>query len=88
MVFLKGVTTMSKQRAVTFQKALDIIESLPECQQESLIDIVQHRLIERRRDLIAKNIRKAKDEYRRGAVKKGSIDDLMRDLQNENDNLG
>lgn len=79
---------MSKQRAVTFQKALDIIESLPECQQESLIDIVQHRLIERRRDLIAKNIRKAKDEYKRGAVKKGSIDDLMRDLQNENDNLG
>ncbi len=79
---------MSKQRAVTFQKALDIIESLPECQQESLIDIVQHRLIERRRDLIAKNIRKAKEEYRLGEVKKGSIDDLMRDLQNENDNLG
>lgn len=79
---------MSKQHKVTFQDALDVIESLPISQQESLIDIVQRRLIEQRRDLIAKNIRKAKEEYRRGDVKKGSIDDLMRDLQNENDNLG
>ncbi len=67
---------MAKQRAVTFQKALDIIESLPEYQQENLIDIVQRRLIERKRDLIVKNIRKAKEEYRRVEVKKGSIDDL------------
>lgn len=79
---------MSKQHKVTFQDALDVIESLPANQQENLIDIVRHRLTERRRDLIAKNIRKAKEEHRRGAIKKGSIDDLMRDLQNENDNLG
>ena len=30
---------------VTFQKALEIIESLPEEQRESLVEIVKHRLI-------------------------------------------
>ena len=35
---------------ITFQKALEIIESLPEEQRESLIDIVKRRLIEERRD--------------------------------------
>ncbi len=37
---------MGSQRIVTFQDALDIIESLPEYQQESLIDIINRRLIE------------------------------------------
>lgn len=44
---------MDSQQAVTFQEALDIIESLPEYQQESLIDILQHRITERRRELLA-----------------------------------
>ncbi|MGQ3686059.1 MAG: hypothetical protein ACUBOA_13795 [Candidatus Loosdrechtia sp.] len=79
---------MSKQQKVTFQDALDVIESLPVNQQESLIDIVRHRLVERRRDLIARHIRKMKEEYRKGEVKRGSVDDLVRDLQNENDTLG
>ncbi len=47
---------MSNQRTITFQEALDIVESLPTHQQESLIDILQHRLIEHRRELLAKNI--------------------------------
>jgi hypothetical protein len=73
---------MSKEqtKTISFQDALDLIESLPEYQQEDLIDIIKHRLIEHRRELLAKNIRKAKKEYSRGEVKKGSVDDLMRDL--------
>jgi len=71
---------MPNQQSTSFQNALDLIESLPEYQQEDLIDIIKHRLIEHRRDLIAENIRKAKKEYMRGEVKKGSVDDLMKDL--------
>jgi len=41
---------------VTFQKALEVIESLPEEQRESLIDIVKRRLIEERRDRLAQRI--------------------------------
>ena len=71
---------MSRQQNVTFQEALDIIESLPEYQQKDLIDIIQHRLIEHGRDLIAENIKEAKEAYAKGEVKKGSVDELMKEL--------
>ena len=65
---------------VTFQEVLDIVESLPEYQQEDLVDIIRRRLIEQRRDRLADSIREAKEEYARGEVKKGSVDDLMKEL--------
>ena len=71
---------MSNQQTVSFQDALELIESLPEYQQEDLIDIVRHRLMEHRRELLAENIKEAKEEYARGKVKKGSVDDLMKEL--------
>jgi hypothetical protein len=71
---------MSSRQAITFQKALDAVESLPIHQQESLINILRHRLIEHKRELLAKNIREAREEYARGEVKKGTVDDLMREI--------
>ncbi|MBM4334232.1 MAG: hypothetical protein FJ117_23995 [Deltaproteobacteria bacterium] len=65
---------------ITFQKALDIVESLPEYQQEDLIDIIRRRLIEQRRDRLADSIREAREEYARGEIKKGTVDDLMKEL--------
>jgi hypothetical protein len=65
---------------VTFQKALEIIESLPEEQRESLIDVVKRRLIEERRDRLAQNIKEAKGEYNRGEIERGTVDDLMHEL--------
>lgn len=65
---------------VTFQKALEIIESLPEEQRESLMEIVKNRLIEERRNRLSGSIKEAREEYRQGKVKRGSVDDLMRDL--------
>lgn len=70
---------MSNQ-TVTFQKALDVVESLPEYQQENLVETVRHRLIEHRREVLAENIKEAKEEYSRGEVKRGTVDDLMREL--------
>jgi len=71
---------MSGQEQVTFQEALDIIESLPEQQQENLVKIIRQRLIERRREILAESIKEAREEYARGDVKRGTVDDLMRDL--------
>jgi hypothetical protein len=67
-------------RDVTFNEALEIIESLPEEQKESLIDIVKNRLIEERRERLAQSIKKAKKEYAQGKIRKGTIDDLMCEL--------
>jgi hypothetical protein len=66
---------------VTFQDALEIIESLPEEQRESLLELVKHRLIEEKRDRLAQSIKEAREEYKRGEFKKGSIENLMRDLE-------
>lgn len=65
---------------INFNDALEIIESLPEEQRESLIEIVRNRLIEERRDKLAKNISEAKEEYERGDFRKGTVDDLLREI--------
>jgi len=71
---------MSSHQTATFQEVLDIVESLPEYQQEDLIDIIRHRLIDHKRDLLAKKIKTARKEYARGEVKKGTVDDLMKEF--------
>ncbi len=71
---------MSNHTTSPFQNALEVIESLPEEQQESLIDIVRRRIIERRREILAKNIHEARQEYLRGNVKRGTVDDLLKEL--------
>ena len=68
---------MSSQPTGTFQEVLDIIESLPEDQQEDLINIIQRRRLERRRELLAESIKEARAEYARGEVTRGTVDDLM-----------
>ncbi len=64
----------------TLQEALDIIESLPENQQEDLINILKKRLIERKREILASTIKDAREEYDMGKIKKGSVDDLLKDI--------
>jgi len=66
--------------ALAFQDVVDIVESLPEEQQATLIDIIRHRLIARRRQIIANNIRQARQEYDRGDLKTGNVDELMKEL--------
>jgi hypothetical protein len=72
--------SISTRQNLTFQEALEIIESLPEYQQEDLIDIIRHRLTEQRRQLLASNIKEARVEYARGEIKTGTVDDLMKEF--------
>lgn len=65
---------------VTFREALELIESLPEEERRDLIDIVRRRLVEERRGEIAKSIQAARGEFRRGEVKRGTVEDLLREL--------
>lgn len=71
---------MANLNALAFQDVVDIVESLPEEQQATLIDIIRHRLIARRRQIIANNIRQARQEYDRGDLKTGNVDELMKEL--------
>jgi hypothetical protein len=71
---------MSSRQTVTFQEALDVVESLPEYLQEELVHIIQRRCIERRRELLAESIQEARAEYARGEVTQGTVEDLMKEL--------
>ena len=71
---------MSSRRKVTFQDVLDMIESLPEEQQENLISIIRRRLIEHKREVLAERINEAREEYRLGKVRRGTVDDLMKEI--------
>jgi hypothetical protein len=63
--------------AVTFQEALEIVESLPDYQQEDLIEIIRRRQLERRREAHVEDIKEAEAEYARGECISGSVEDLM-----------
>ncbi len=65
------------------QEALDVVESLPEEQQETLIDIIGRRLIEHERELLAEHIKEARSEYLRGEVRYGTADDLMKEIEED-----
>lgn len=64
----------------SFNEILESVEKLSVEDQEALIDLVQRRLVERRRTEIATNIVKAQEEYQTGQVFRGNVDELMAEL--------
>ena len=64
----------------TFDEALEIIESFPEEQKESIIEILKRRLTEDRRERLAQTVKEAREEYARGEVRRGTVDDLMLEI--------
>ena len=67
-------------KSASFNDALEVVESLPEDQKESLLEIVRNRLIEQRRDRLALSIKKAKKENAKGDIRRGTVEDLMREV--------
>ena len=66
---------------VTFHEALELVESLPDAQQDDLIDILRRRRLERRREALARNVESARRELERGEVRRGGVEDLLRELE-------
>ncbi len=71
---------MPVARTVTFQEALEIFESFPEQQQDDFVDILRRRRRERRRAALAESIAEARQEYDRGEVRRGTAEDLLKEL--------
>ncbi len=71
---------MSSHHAGTFQEALDLFESLPGEQQDSLLDILRRRRSEQRREELWRSVAQVEEEYARGEFRRGSAADLMREI--------
>ncbi|MGB9596284.1 MAG: hypothetical protein ACPL7B_08385 [Candidatus Poribacteria bacterium] len=65
-----------------FQELIEMIESLPYEDQEILIDIISRRLAQIRRARLLKEISESLDAYERGDVRRGTVDDFMKDIDN------
>jgi hypothetical protein len=78
--FIKSVSPMAQSSV--FNSVLDSIEALPPEDREALIALVQKRLVETRRAEIAANIVQAKADYQAGQVFRGTIDDIIAELEN------
>ncbi|MDZ8258469.1 hypothetical protein [Nostoc sp. ChiQUE01b] len=70
------MTSVSK-----LDQVLESIEDLSVDEQETLIDLIRHRLAERRRSEIAANIAQAQVEYQTGKVFRGTVTQIMDELR-------
>jgi hypothetical protein len=74
---------MEKTEVSLLQEALDVVESLTPDDQETLMDLIRHRLVEKRRSEIARNAEETLEAVRDGRARYGSVEDLRRDLWGE-----
>jgi hypothetical protein len=63
--------------ALVIDNILDEVQKYPLNDQEILLEILQKRLIDEKRDLILSEYKKAMKDYKSGNVKTGSVDDLF-----------
>jgi len=68
---------------LNFNDLLEGISRLPLEDQEMLVEIIQRRQVELKRLEIAREARNAMREYRQGLTKKGTVEDLFRDLESD-----
>ena len=63
--------TMTQSHPARFDEVLEAVESLPDDQQDGLIDIVRRRQIERRREALALSTQEARQELAQGLCAEG-----------------
>ena len=68
------------EKISTLQKAIDAVEALEPEEQAMLLDIISKRLSQQRRNDLIIDVEQARDDYQKGNVKRGSVSDLMAEL--------
>ena len=64
----------------TFAEVLETIEKFTIDEKETLVDILQHRLSEYRRNQLLKDIESSEKEFEEGLCKPMSIDEFMKEV--------
>ena len=72
---------MSKTQTYQIQDVLEVVETWSLKDQSLLIEIMQRRLAQKRRAELALEIKEARQDYQIGNVKRGSVADLMAELE-------
>ena len=67
--------------AMLFGEVLEAIDQLSPEEQETLLDIVQHRLVERGRKQLAADIEDDRIEFAAGRCRPATVEKLMKELE-------
>ena len=70
-------------RSTALNKIIEDFSSLPLDDKEYALEIIRKQLIESRREAIAKRAEEAVANLKEGMVKKGTVQDLYRDLESD-----
>jgi tryptophan 2,3-dioxygenase len=68
------------EQLIPFEEVLEAIEQLSLDEQETLLDIVQRRVAERGRKLLAAEIQEARQEFATGGCHPATADELMEEI--------
>ncbi len=68
---------------MSLDQVLDNASKLPLDEQLMLAEIIKKRVIEQRRREIASSVKERVEKYKSGKAKTGSINDLIRELEDE-----
>ena len=71
------VTMSNSNQTSALQEALETVDRLTLEEKEMLFDIAYKRFIEERRMRLAEDIAEAREAYRRGDVRRGTVRDLL-----------
>ena len=67
----------------SFQELIESVEALPLDDREILVEIINKRIIEQRREELENDMEESLEAYRKGEVRVGTVDDLLRDLKED-----
>jgi hypothetical protein len=66
--------------SLSFQDLIEAVESMPLDDQSMLVELINKRIIEKRRGELVAEVQKARGAFKRGEAKRGTLEDLMKDL--------
>ena len=68
------------EKALPFGEVLETVERLSLEDQETLVDIIRRRIIERRRAELARDMHEAQEEFRTGGARPATPDELVKEI--------
>lgn len=68
------------EKTSTLQKAIEVVEALSPDEQAILIDIIDKRLKQQRREQLLQEVAESERDYAQGNVRRGSFADLLAEL--------
>jgi hypothetical protein len=66
--------------SLSFQDLIEAVESMPLDDQSMLVELINKRIIEKRRAELVAEVQDVRSAFKRGEVKRGTFEDLMKDL--------